>query len=261
MTESPAKTHLPAGQQVAAQLQQVRQEQSLTLEEVTKATRVSTANLRAIEAMAYEKLPADTFTRGQITLFGNYLGLDGRRLADQFFIERDGGKKVGPLVKKRLSPHCLTAKQLAEPTHISSATIATLLLLFIVLSFTGFCLYTSWNPFAFLTDQTRSLRSSVINTFHPANPATAPPLPKALHLTAKFLKDAQVVVILDQMEAASKTYPKGTSVQWKADKLIQLEFIQPDSAELQVDGSPLAFPPQAGNSRYILRLPPPPAKP
>lgn len=246
-----------AGQQVATQLQQVRQEQGLTLEEVTRVTRVSTANLRAIEAMAYEKLPADTFARGQITLYGNYLGLDGRRLADQFFIERDGGAKTAPLVKKRLSPHGLTAKQLAEPTHISSATIAGLLLLFIVLSFTGFCLYTSWNPFAFLTDQTRSLSSSVINTFHPANPATGPPPPRALHLTAKFLKDSQVIVTLDQMEAASKTYAKGTGVQWKADTLIQLEFTQPDSAELQVDSTPLAFPPQAGNGRYILRLPPP----
>lgn len=257
MTEDPKKALQPAGQQVAAQLQQIRREQALTLEEVTKATRVSTANLRAIEAMAYEKLPADIFARGQITLYGNYLGLDGRRLADRFFIERDGGKKATPLVKKRLSPHCLTTKQLAEPTHISSATIAGLLLLFIVLSFTGFCLYTAWNPFAFLTDQTRSLSSSVLNTFHPANPATAPPPPRALHLSAKFLKDAQVIVTLDQMEAVRKTYTKGTGVQWKADKLIQLEFIQPDSAELQVDSTPLAFPALAANGRYLLRLPPP----
>ena len=117
---------------VGMHLQKLRQEKLLTLEEVSQATRISLANLRAIESMTYERLPADVFTKGQITLYGNFLGLDGRQIAKQFFFERDGDKEKGSFLKKKLSNHSLTPKQLAEPSHISSATIAGLLLLLIV---------------------------------------------------------------------------------------------------------------------------------
>jgi len=253
---SPSEQHV-----VGLQLQKLRQEKTLTLEEVTQATKVSLANLRAIESMTYGKLPADTFTRGQITLYGNFLGIDGRQIADQFFLERDGGKKIGPYLKRNLASHSLTPKQLAEPAHISSAAIAGILLLLIVLSFTGFCLYTSWNPFAFLTSQTINLSSSVINTFHPANPATGHPENlKILDLTAHFLKDSQITISLDNKESFQKVYVRGTNAHWKAEKQIQLEFSQPDSAELQLNSMSLPFP-QGDKGRYILRIPALPSPP
>ncbi len=253
------KQSLPSsGQHAVGQLQHVRLEKNLTLEDVFKATRVSTANLRAIESLEYEKLPPDPFARGQIALYGNYLGLDGRSIAEQFFIKRDGGQRTTPYLKKRRSAHCLTPKQLAEPTHISSATIASILLVCIVLSFTGFCVYTSWNPFAFLTDHTKKFSSSMINTFHPANPASGKQASqKPLHLFAVFLKDAQVLVSLDDKEATQKTYAKGTSVHWKAEKQMHLQFLQPDSAELQLNNAPLPFPTTGSKGHYVLKIPAP----
>ena len=240
---------------IGIHLQKLRQEKSLTLADVSQVTRISLANLRAIESMTYERLPADTFTRGQIALYGDFLGLDGRQIAKQFFIERDGGRATGSLLKKRLGHHSLTPKLLAEPTHISSATIAGLLLLLIVLSITGFCLYTSWNPFAFLTNQTKNISSSVLNTFHPANPATSNRANlKALNLTALFLKDSQVVLSLDNKDSVQKTYAKGTTVHWKAEKQLRLEFFQPDSAELQLNSTALPFP-QGIDVHYVLRIP------
>jgi cytoskeletal protein RodZ len=258
MTVKEKQTLPSSGLHSVGQLQNVRLEKNLTLEDAFKATRISTANLRAIESLEYGKLPPDPFARGQIALYGDYLGLDGRRIAEQFFLERDGGQRTPPYLKKRLSTHCLTPKQLAEPTHISSATIASILLLCIVLSFGGFCVYTSWNPFAFLTDQTKNFSSSVINTFHPANPASGnQATQKPLHLFAVFLKDAQVLVSLDNKESAQKTYAKGTSVHWKAEKQMHLEFLQPDSADLQFNSSPLPFPTAGSNGHYILKIPAP----
>lgn len=252
----------PSEQHVAGDhLQKLRQEKTLTLEDVTQATKISLSNLRAIESMAYGKLPADIFTKGQITLYGNFLGLDGRKIADQFFFERDGGKKTSPFLKKTLPNHSLTPKQLAEPTHISSAAIAGILLVLIVLSFTGFCLYTSWNPFAFLTDQTKNLSSSVINTFHPANPATGNRAnSQSLDLAAHFLKDSQVIISLDNAESVQKVYTRGTNAHWKAEKQIQVEFSQPDSVELQLNSTPLPFP-REDAGRYILRIPTTPPTP
>jgi cytoskeleton protein RodZ len=242
-------------QVVGSHLQTLRLEKSLTLEDVNQATKVSLSNLRAIESMAYEKLPADPFTRGQITLYGNYLGLDGRQIAKQFFIERDGDKETGPFLKRKLTHHALTPKRLAEPTHISSATIAGTLLVLIVLSFSGFCLFTSWNPFAFLTNQTKSFSSSVMNTFHPANPATGVRAnQKPLNLNAHFLKDSQIVLSLDNKESIQKVYTKGTKAHWRAEKQIHLEFFQPESAELQLNNISLPFP-QGVDGHYILRIP------
>jgi cytoskeleton protein RodZ len=235
-------------------LQRVRLEKSLTLEDVTQETRISRANLRAIESMTYERLPADIFTKGQIALYGNFLGLDGRQIAKQFFIERDG-KESGSFHKKKLKHHYLTPKLLAEPTHISSATIAGILLLLIVLSITGFCMYTSWNPFAFLTNQTKNLSSSVLNTFHPANPATSNRANlKPLNLTALFLKDSQVTISLDNKETNKKKYTKGASAHWEAEKKLRLEFSQPDSAELQLNSTSLPFP-KGVDGHYVLRIP------
>jgi len=256
MTAKDKQSPLASEQHVIGiHLQKLRQEKSLTLEDVTQATKISLANLRAIESMTYERLPADIFTRGQITLYGNYLGIDGRQIAQQFFFERDGDKEKGSFLKKKLSNHSLTPKQLAEPSHISSATIAGILLLLIVLSITGFCMYTSWKPFAFLTNQTKNLSSSVINTFHPANPATGNRANlKTLNLTALFLKDSQIILSLDNKESVQKVYTKGTSAHWKAEKKIHIEFFQPDSAELQLNNITLPFP-QGVDGHYILRIP------
>ncbi len=247
--------HAAESEAVGDHLQKLRQEKALPLEEVMHATKISLSNLRAIESMSYENLPADIFVKGQITLYGNFLGLDGRRIAAQFFLQREADTEAGPFLKKKLADHSLAPKQLAEPAHLSSATIAGLLLLFIILSFAGFSLYTSWNPFAFLVEQTKKLSSSALDTFHPANPATGNlPLREAFNLKAYFLQDSQIIISQDDQESIKKTIAKGTNAHWKAEKQIQLEFSQPDCAELQLNDMPLPFP-RGERGHYILRLP------
>jgi cytoskeleton protein RodZ len=255
--EEPLSSPLSEQQRVGEQLKQLRQDKSLTLDDVAVSTKISQSNLRAIESMAYDKLPADTFTRGQIILYGSFLGMDGRLAADQFFTERDGGKK--PFIsslQKSLNHQSLTPKKLAEPTHVSSAIIAGILLLLIVFSFTGFCLYFSWNPFAFLTGRTFNLTSSPNNIFHPADPATSNgSTHKQLKLSALFKKDSRVLISLDNKQSFEQQYTLGTSAHWEAEKQLQLEFLQPDSAELHLNGSPLPFPDGAAG-HYKLRIPP-----
>jgi cytoskeleton protein RodZ len=249
-------------QRIGDQFKQVRQDKSLSLEEVTVNTKISRSNLHAIESMEYDKLPADSFTRGQIILYGVFLGMDGRAAADRFFTERDGGKKNQiSFLQKSLRKQPLTSKKLAEPTHVSSAALAGILLMLIVLSFTGFCLYFSWNPFAFLTDKAFNLSSSTSSIFHPADPATSNGSPhKPLKLSVLFRKDSRVTVSLDNKQSFEQQYTKGTSAHWEAEKQLQLEFSQPDSAELQLNGTPLPFPDGTDGS-YRLNIPAPPPAP
>ncbi|MCL2789730.1 MAG: helix-turn-helix domain-containing protein [Desulfobulbus sp.] len=248
----------PAGEprSVGEQLRQARQNKSLSLEEVAAATRIARANLQAIEAMDFERLPADSFTRGQIILYAAFLEIDDRSLADRFFLGRDGGKRpqLTPL-QQSLRKQRLAPKKLAEPTHVSSATIASILLLLIVCSFTIFCLYFSWNPFAFLTDKIFPHASASHSPFHPADPATSNgEQHNNVQLQAFFKKDSRILVTLDNTPTFEHTYPKGASVLWEADKHMSLEFFQPDSADLQLNGAQIPFPGDT-DGHFLLRLP------
>jgi cytoskeleton protein RodZ len=235
---------------------QLRRDKSLTLEEVAVKTKISRANLNAIESMEYDRLPADSFTRGQIILYGVFLGMDGRAVADRFFTERDGGKKNQiSFLQKSLRQRTLTSTKLAEPAHISSAALAGILLVFIIVSLSGFCLYFSWNPFAYLTDKAFNLSSSAGSIFHPADPATSNINPRnQLKLSVLFREDSRLIVTVDNKQSIEQQYTKGTSAHWEAEKQLQLEFFQPDSAELQLNGITLPFP-NGANGSYRLNIP------
>jgi len=247
---------LPAPQPVGEQLRQCRLEQSLTLEDVAADTRISLSTLRAIEAMEDEQLPAGAFARGLIALYANHLGLDGRKLAAQFFSARHRGNTphLLSLAQRRLA-HSLQPSKLAEPTHFSSATVAGVLLTLIVVSCTGFILYFSWNPLSFFTTQSTSLSSPTSNDFHPADPSTnAATRQTSLSLQAVFSKDSRVVLALDHQSPLEHYYAKGSTMQWEAAQSLELEFFAPDSVELQFNGEPLPFPAHV-EGRYLLRLP------
>jgi cytoskeletal protein RodZ len=144
-----AMGHDPADVTIGIRLQLLREQKNLSLQQVSGQTYISLSNLRAIEGETYDLLPADIFVRGLVKIYGDFLGIDGAETARLYIQERDS--KEPKTRKNRLGRQArsLAPKKLAEPSHISSATLAAILLLFIVASFTTFCLYTSWNPFAY----------------------------------------------------------------------------------------------------------------
>jgi len=146
----------PADATIGVRLRQLREQKGLELQQVSEETRISTSNLIAIEEEIYDKLPADIFIRGLVTIYGNFLDIDGSEAAKNFLGERDRQQPKGKKSRRGKTGHPLTPKKLAEPSNLSSATIAGILLLFIVVSFTAVCLYTGWNPFASFLNQGQS---------------------------------------------------------------------------------------------------------
>lgn len=129
-------------------LRQTREKKALTIYDISGETNISSSNLTSIELGNYDDLPADTFIRGQIVIYANFLGLDGKEAARLFFEERAQcltGHERGPFSRKKKG---LSTKELAEPTHISSATWAISLLALIIIFLSFFSWYTGWNPFA-----------------------------------------------------------------------------------------------------------------
>lgn len=156
-----ATGHDPADVTIAIRLQLLREQKGLSFQQVSGQTHISLSNLTAIEGERYDLLPADIFVRGLVKIYGDFLGLDGAETARLYIRERDS--KRPKTRKKRLGRRAgsLAPKKLAEPAHISSATVAAILLLFIVVSLTTFCLYTSWNPFAYFLNSGAQTTSQI----------------------------------------------------------------------------------------------------
>jgi len=266
-------------------LRRARREKSLSVEDVSEATKISVKNIRAIEAAAFEQLPADTFVRGLVTIYGNYLGLDGGRLAAEFLAARKklpSGGRPQNLTLKKVPPSTLAPKKLAEPAQISSATLALILFCLILISFSGFCLYTSWNPLAFLTSQTDTMQASIQKIFAglvgdsetaetqqaqeveqakaPGQATERPSAPEqnkpaGYHVGVHFLKNSTVTIVTDDQEPIRKEYKSGQIIELTADKQIKLIFSVPEAATLTLNGRPLSFPTAADDSLPTLLIP------
>jgi cytoskeleton protein RodZ len=136
---------------VGTMLRQLRKEKGLSIRDVAKETNISASNLVAIEHENYADLPANTFIRGQVAIYANLLGIDGTEAAKKFILEREHHLSMQKNSKLNHQESCtMSAKKLAEPAHVSAATLAVCILLLIVLFIAGFCLYTGWNPFSYL---------------------------------------------------------------------------------------------------------------
>jgi len=243
-------------------LRSLREEADLSVEAVSEATKISVTNIRAIEEETYEKLPADTFVRGLVTLYGNFLGTNGSRAATEFLAERE---KTDPAagrqtrLKKTVYSSSLSPRKLAEPSHISSATIALILLVVIIISFTGFCLYTSWNPFAFLSEQTENMQTSMQGIFSstPEQETTLATIDEQVSytLSAHFLKDSEVVVKVDDLEPIQQTFKEGEIAHWSARDSLEVTFDKPEAATLTLNDKALAFPASMDNQLPTLQLP------
>ena len=268
----------------------------MSVKEACEATRISEINLTAIENQDFATLPAETFTRGLLNIYARYLEADPAHVVARFMREREqkhqaGGKRGKP---RQTNHKILTPKKLAEPAHISSITMAVALLLSIMVLFTGFCLYTSWNPFSFLSRETDSLQSVVMQSMpvnttppsvspaaggeetapsltpsssqtQPTEVATAEPLPAAQegpppapaklnNVSIEFLKNSRLTLIRDHEQPVSNLYKKGEKLSWAESTSLRFIFDLPDSAVILVNGQPVSFPAES-SAGYTLSLP------
>lgn len=146
-------------------LSKLRTDKGFTIKDVCETTRISEINLNAIEAQDYHNLPAETFTRGLLNIYSKFLDIDPDETVQKFMDECNEKKYGGKPPKTKTSRKILAPKPLAEPSYISSMTTAIIMLIVIVVLFTAFCLFTSWNPFSFLTEKEYDSTSILMSSF------------------------------------------------------------------------------------------------
>ena len=70
--------------EIGSSLREARLRQALDLPEVEQATKIRAKYLRALEDEEFDQLPAQTYVKGFLRSYAEYLGLDGQLYVDEF---------------------------------------------------------------------------------------------------------------------------------------------------------------------------------
>ena len=91
--------------EIGNSLREARVRQQLELGEVELATKIRARYIRALEEESFDALPAQTYVKGFLRTYADYLGLDGQLYVDEFNsrFAGDDGEFQEPVVARRTS--------------------------------------------------------------------------------------------------------------------------------------------------------------
>ena len=119
--------------EIGNSLREARVRQQLELGEIELATKIRSRYLRALEEESFDALPAQTYVKGFLRTYADYLGLDGQLYVDEFNSRfGDGEEPREPVVARRTS-HVARQHRRLERRWIAFALagIAALVVFFI----------------------------------------------------------------------------------------------------------------------------------
>lgn len=99
---------------IGDRLRRTREERGITYADASGATKLKTSYLEALERNRFDDLPAPIYTKNFLRIYGNYLGLDGQALSDEF------GQQTSTEIV--LPPHSRTT-----PTYYITLFVSTLI--------------------------------------------------------------------------------------------------------------------------------------
>ncbi|HET7120346.1 MAG TPA: helix-turn-helix transcriptional regulator [Solirubrobacterales bacterium] len=117
---------------VGARLREARSRRRVGLPEVEAAIKIRGRFLRAIESEDWDQLPGDTYTRAFIRTYGNYLGLDGERLAEEHRRGRGAARPGERLPRVDPLPRPATGRPRRGGPRISPGLVTALVVALVV---------------------------------------------------------------------------------------------------------------------------------
>lgn len=208
--------------EIGAHLRQLRQEQSIPLEEVAALTLIRLTLLKALEEGQSDLLPEPVFVQGFIRRYGDVLGLDGVALAKTFPINSV------PVEYDTPSQDLPTPRSRAIPVYVPLIVLAVAAAggLFFLLNRPR-----SPEPVAQTQNASVAQRQKTVAKPVPSltpKPTPTPAKPKAsppsvpIQVSASFQDRSWVRVIADGKTQFEGTLPKGTKKTWTAKKQLKL---------------------------------------
>ncbi len=118
---------------IGYQLRAARARKSLTVDQAAQATKVKLEYLLALEADKFDEIPAPIYVKSYLKIYGDYLGLDGRAISDQYARDAGGIQRHLPQVEPNAnSPVRAPERLLITPPMIGFAILIIALLIGVV---------------------------------------------------------------------------------------------------------------------------------
>lgn len=119
--------------EIGNSLREARLRQQLDFPEIEHATKIRSKYLRALEDEQFDVLPAQTYVKGFLRTYAEYLGLDGQLYVDEFNSRYVTGEDEPPLRARRSSTYH-RANRRVESSAIIAALAAIGVLTLIVIA-------------------------------------------------------------------------------------------------------------------------------
>src|SRR5436309_13733839 len=88
---------------IGADLRKARTDRKLSIDEISRATKISASVLRSIENDAFDRVPRGLFTRGYLRAVAREVGLDGEEIVRRYRTEFEQ-QPDAPAAGERLQP-------------------------------------------------------------------------------------------------------------------------------------------------------------
>jgi cytoskeletal protein RodZ len=213
-------------------LKREREMREVTLEELTKATRISTRFLLALENESWDKLPGGVFGHGFVRTIARYLGLDEESLLSEYDMARGDKSQLEPAKPEERIP--------APPKWIPAVAVLVILLLAAGLFYAG---RYGWRRYvahrAAKQSAASDAPSQILSQASPSSsPATAD---SALDLSVSTSAATHVRVLADSKLLLDSDLPAGETRHFFAHQ--QFEVTAGDSSAVLLELNGQAMPP------------------
>jgi cytoskeletal protein RodZ len=214
-------------------LKREREMREVSMEELTKATRISTRFLLALENEDWEKLPGGVFGHGFVRTIARYLGLDEESLLGEYDMARGGQALAEPAKPEERIP--------SPPKWVPVAAVLVVLLLVIGLFYAG---RYGWRRYA----AHRAAKQSAVSSSPPQSGAqntsstgAATAANSSLDLSVSTSAATRIRVMSDGKLLLDTELPAGETRRFSAKQ--QFEVTAGDSSAVLLELNGQAMPP------------------
>ena len=223
--------------EIGNSLREARLRQGLDFPEIEQATKIRAKYLRALEVEQFDSLPAQTYVKGFLRSYAEYLGLDGQLYVDEYNSRYVTGEDEPPVRAPRARPpsraHRRVESNLVVGALIGIAVVAALVIGAWKISDSG----TTGSP------------GAVDRPAAPIRPVGAEPdkrpKPTTIEVVVKATTGSCWMEVHENSAAGRQlfqgTLERGRSQRFVAKKLI-VTAGRPENLSIRVDGRPTAIP-------------------
>jgi len=241
---------------VGQRLKNARMAMGVKLEDVARTTRIAKGYLIALEEDAYQKLPSETYARGFLRVYANFLGLQGEEILSLY------RQNTSAAVPEEFSQENLDTKEATEKTGVLNRLLWPLAVVFLVIAGGFFLLAdrkTGLDTGSMSAPPTPSEKNAVVPVVQqspssgkktedpqqilplvadiPANQSKAPV--QGIILTMKALEDGSLDIVIDDATSQHYDLKAGDLIEWKADRVFTLSLENAGGVDAELNGKAL----------------------